>query len=104
MTYDRIPQNPVICLPAGEFCSLDSTGKRVKNRTIGEMEQEFLEALSSYYYGDKPDITDEEFEVLKDELIWSGSKVGNAKYNSLLLGFERQWLLSKLAGGSGQQQ
>lgn len=23
----------------GEFCSLDSTGKRIKDRTMGEMEQ-----------------------------------------------------------------
>lgn len=68
----------VLKQPAGEFCSLDSAGKRVKNRTMGEMEQEFLEALSSYYYGDKPSITDEEFELLKEELLWSGSKVGDS--------------------------
>lgn len=39
------------------------------------MEQEFLEALSSYYFGEKPSITDEEFELLKEELLWNGSKV-----------------------------
>lgn len=59
----------------GEFCSLDQTGKRVKNRTLGEMEQEFLEAMSAYYYGDTPKLSDEEFSLLKDELIWNGSKV-----------------------------
>jgi hypothetical protein len=41
----------------------------------GELEQEFLEAMSDYYYGDKPKLTDEEFELLKEELIWAGSKV-----------------------------
>lgn len=37
--------------------------------------QEFLEAMTAYYYGDKPNMTDEEFSLLKDELIWNGSKV-----------------------------
>lgn len=60
---------------SGEFCTIDSAGKRVKNRTMGEMEQEFLEALSSYYFGEKPSISDEEFELLKEELLWNGSKV-----------------------------
>jgi hypothetical protein len=41
----------------------------------GELEQEFLEAMSDYYYADKPKLTDEEFELLKEELIWAGSKV-----------------------------
>jgi hypothetical protein len=41
----------------------------------GELEQEFLEAMSDYYYGEKPKLTDEEFELLKEELIWAGSKV-----------------------------
>ena len=38
--------------------------------------QEFLEAMSAYYYGDTPKLTDEEFSLLKEELIWNGSKVG----------------------------
>jgi hypothetical protein len=59
----------------GDFCSLDGAGKRVRNRTIGEMEIEFLEALTDFYYGEKPKLTDEEFELLKDELLWAGSKV-----------------------------
>jgi len=59
----------------GEYCSLDKSGKRVRDRTIGEMEQEFLEALGSYYYEGKPSMTDQEFELLKEELLWSGSKV-----------------------------
>uniref|UniRef100_A0A7S0N9T8 PGR5-like protein 1A, chloroplastic n=1 Tax=Chlamydomonas leiostraca TaxID=1034604 RepID=A0A7S0N9T8_9CHLO len=39
------------------------------------MEQDFLQALSSYYFDGKPAISDEEFENLKDELLWNGSKV-----------------------------
>lgn len=38
--------------------------------------QEFLEAMTAYYYGDKPNLSDEEFSLLKEELIWNGSKVG----------------------------
>lgn len=32
--------------------------------------------MTAYYYGDKPNLTDEEFALLKEELIWNGSKVG----------------------------
>jgi hypothetical protein len=40
------------------------------------LSQEFLEAMTAYYYGDKPNLTDDEFALLKEELIWNGSKVG----------------------------
>jgi hypothetical protein len=32
--------------------------------------------MSAYYYGDAPKLTDDEFALLKEELIWNGSKVG----------------------------
>lgn len=31
--------------------------------------------MTAYYYGDQPKLTDEEFSLLKEELIWNGSKV-----------------------------
>jgi len=37
--------------------------------------QDFLLALSSYYHDGKPMLTDDEFELLKEELLWNGSKV-----------------------------
>ena len=37
---------------AGEYCAIDPAAKRVK-RSLGEMEQEFLSALTSYYYEGK---------------------------------------------------
>lgn len=59
-----------------DYCSLDAAGKRVKkNRSLGEMEQEFLDALSSYYFEGKAAISDAEFDLLKEELLWAGSKV-----------------------------
>jgi len=59
----------------GEYCSIDLKGKRIKDRSLGEMEAEFLEALSAYYFEGKPKLTDEEFSLLKEELLWNGSKV-----------------------------
>ena len=58
------------------FCSLDDTGKPVKKKkTLGEMEQEYLDALRQFYMSDSPSLSDEEFDVLKDELLWEGSTV-----------------------------
>jgi uncharacterized short protein YbdD (DUF466 family) len=48
--------------------------QQTKN-SIGEMEQEFLDAMSSYYYEGKAAISDAEFDLLKEELLWAGSKV-----------------------------
>lgn len=46
-----------------------------KQRTLGEMEQEFLLALQAYYIGQDPIMTNEEFDLLKEELLWEGSQV-----------------------------
>ncbi|CAM0878214.1 unnamed protein product [Alopecurus aequalis] len=55
-----------------QYCSID--GKQRK-RTIGEMEQEFLRALQSFYYDQKQIMSNEEFDNLKEELMWEGSSV-----------------------------
>lgn len=59
----------------GDFCAIDAKGKKIGKRTVGEMEQEFLEAMSSWYFDGKAMLNDEEFENLREELLWSGSKV-----------------------------
>ncbi|KAJ9506079.1 hypothetical protein QJQ45_016603 [Haematococcus lacustris] len=84
----------------GAFCSIDEGGQRIRSKkTIGEMEQEFLGALGSWYFegvcvdrfqrqgmrasqssvdalaAGKPTMSDAEFETLKEELLWNGSKV-----------------------------
>lgn len=59
----------------GAFCSIDGSGKRLADQSLAEKEASFLEALQSYYYEGKSNLTDEEFENLKDDLLWSGSKV-----------------------------
>merc|ERR1712176_1022480 len=58
------------------FCSLDEAGKPVKKKkSLGEMEQEYLDALRQFYMNEDPSLSDEEFDVLKDELLWEGSTV-----------------------------
>lgn len=54
-----------------QYCSIDKKQKK----TIGEMEQEFLRALQSFYYDQKAIMSNEEFDNLKEELMWEGSSV-----------------------------
>lgn len=58
-----------------EYCSIDpATGKKVK-KTLGQMEAEFLDAMRSYYYDGQATMSNEEFDNLKQELLWEGSTV-----------------------------
>jgi len=54
-----------------QYCSLDKKEKK----SLGEMEQEFLQALQSFYYEGKAIMSNEEFDNLKEELMWEGSSV-----------------------------
>ncbi|XP_078445848.1 PGR5-like protein 1B, chloroplastic [Wolffia australiana] len=56
------------------YCSLDGKEKKGK-RTLGEMEQEFLQALQAFYFERKAIMSNEEFDNLKEELMWEGSSV-----------------------------
>ncbi|XP_020517152.1 PGR5-like protein 1B, chloroplastic isoform X1 [Amborella trichopoda] len=53
------------------YCSIDNKRKK----TLGELESEFLQALQSFYYDKKAIMTNEEFDNLKEELMWEGSSV-----------------------------
>jgi len=53
------------------YCDISKKGKK----TLGEMEGEFLEALQSFYFDTKPIMSNEEFDNLKEELMWQGSRV-----------------------------
>ncbi|KAM0889350.1 hypothetical protein ACQ4PT_027744 [Festuca glaucescens] len=53
------------------YCSIDGKVKK----SIGEMEQEFLQALQSFYYDKTAIMSNEEFDNLKEELMWEGSSV-----------------------------
>ncbi|KAH7549514.1 hypothetical protein JRO89_XS13G0043000 [Xanthoceras sorbifolium] len=54
-----------------QYCSLDKKEKK----SLGEMEQEFLQALQAFYYEGKAIMSNEEFDNLKEELMWEGSSV-----------------------------
>lgn len=54
------------------YCSID---KKAEKRTLGELEQDFLEALQSFYFEKKSIMSNEEFDNLKEELMWEGSSV-----------------------------
>ncbi|KAJ9555379.1 hypothetical protein OSB04_009993 [Centaurea solstitialis] len=53
------------------YCSIDNQ----KKKSLGEMEQDFLQALQSFYYEGKAIMSNEEFDNLKEELMWEGSSV-----------------------------
>ncbi|XP_072985444.1 PGR5-like protein 1A, chloroplastic [Typha latifolia] len=53
------------------YCSIDKKQKK----SIGELEQEFLQALQAFYYDKTAIMSNEEFDNLKEELMWEGSSV-----------------------------
>ncbi|KDO63643.1 hypothetical protein CISIN_1g019981mg [Citrus sinensis] len=54
-----------------QYCSIDKKEKK----SLGELEQEFLQALQAFYYEGKAVMSNEEFDNLKEELMWEGSSV-----------------------------
>ncbi|KAL8089100.1 PGR5-like protein 1B, chloroplastic [Apium graveolens] len=72
------------------YCSLEK-----KNKSMGEMEQEFLQALQSFYYEGKAIMSNEEFDNLKEELMWEGSSV------VMLSSDEQKFLEASMAYVSG---
>lgn len=55
----------------GDYCSITKGEKK----SLGEMESDFLAALQSFYFDGQPLMSNEEFDNLKEELQWQGSKV-----------------------------
>ncbi|KAG7672555.1 putative PGR5-like protein 1A, chloroplastic [Nannochloris sp. 'desiccata'] len=81
----------------GKYHTIDLDGaKPVSQMTLGEKEQAFLEAMSAYYIGGKPEISDAEFDLLKDELLWNGSKV------AILSSNEKKFLEAVLSFNKGK--
>ena len=81
---------------AADYCSIDDSGRRVMKRTLGEMEQDYLQALGAWFYDGKPMMSDEEFELLKEELLWNGSRV------PILSSDEQRFLEASIAYYKGQ--
>ncbi|CAI9784512.1 unnamed protein product [Fraxinus pennsylvanica] len=73
------------------YCSIDKKQKK----SLGEMEQEFLQALQAFYYEGKSIMSNEEFDNLKEELMWEGSSV------VMLSADEQRFLEASMAYVSG---
>ncbi|XP_024524487.1 PGR5-like protein 1B, chloroplastic [Selaginella moellendorffii] len=76
------------------YCSID---KKKDKKSVGELEQEFLQALQSFYYDKKPMMTNEEFDNLKEELLWEGSNV------VILSPDEQRFMEASLAYAAGKR-
>ncbi|XVF10712.1 hypothetical protein REPUB_Repub07fG0206000 [Reevesia pubescens] len=76
------------------YCSLD---KKDQKKSLGEMEQEFLQALQAFYYEGKAIMSNEEFDNLKEELMWEGSSV------VMLSSDEQKFMEASMAYVSGKQ-
>lgn len=59
-----------------EFCTLDPKTGEKKEMTLGEKELLFMDAVASYYRGE-PILSNNEFDILQEELAWQGSKMVN---------------------------
>jgi len=76
------------CQP-DEFCPLDDkTGDPIRI-TLAEKERIFLDSLQSYYVNGRQLLKDDEFDLLKEDLSWNGSKLiqmnrNDAKYLSAM--------------------
>jgi len=66
---------PSECIPEDEFCVIDEdTGKMIR-LTLEEKERIFMDSLQSYYTSGRQVLNDEEFDLLKEDLEWLGSKM-----------------------------
>ncbi|CAJ1966939.1 unnamed protein product [Cylindrotheca closterium] len=63
------------CIPDEEYCQLDEDTGEMIRLTVAEKERIFLDALQSYYINGRQLLPDEEFDALKEDLSWSGSKL-----------------------------
>ncbi|CAN0481074.1 unnamed protein product, partial [Discosporangium mesarthrocarpum] len=56
-----------------EYCAIDEvTGKPVA-LSKGEKERIFLDAIQSFYYSGRKLLDDDDFDRLKEDLVWEGS-------------------------------
>ncbi|CAN1147471.1 PGR5-like protein 1A, chloroplastic [Linum perenne] len=88
----QVQEDEVVDRKILNYCSID---KKQDKKSLGEMEQEFLQALQSFYYEGKAIMSNEEFDNLKEELMWEGSSV------VMLSADEQRFLEASMAYVSG---
>ncbi|ONI06881.1 hypothetical protein PRUPE_5G086900 [Prunus persica] len=89
---DKVEDEEVFDGKILQYCSIDKKGKK----SLGELEQDFLQALQSFYYDGKAIMSNEEFDNLKEELMWEGSSV------VMLSSDEQKFLEASMAYVSGK--
>ncbi|PKU80694.1 PGR5-like protein 1B, chloroplastic [Dendrobium catenatum] len=88
----KVQEDEVVDSKILPYCSIS---KKAEKKSIGEMEQEFLQALQSFYYDNEAIMSNEEFDNLKEELMWEGSSV------VMLSSDEQRFLEASMAYVSG---
>ncbi|KAI4315342.1 hypothetical protein L6164_028163 [Bauhinia variegata] len=89
----KVEEGDVVDSKILPYCSID---KKDEKKSIGELEQEFLQALQAFYYEGKAIMSNEEFDNLKEELMWEGSSV------VMLSSDEQKFLEASMAYVSGK--
>ncbi|XP_022736874.1 PGR5-like protein 1A, chloroplastic isoform X2 [Durio zibethinus] len=92
LLINKVEEDKVVDSKILPYCSIDKKEKK----SLGEMEQEFLQALQAFYYEGKAIMSNEEFDNLKEELMWEGSSV------VMLSSDEQKFLEASMAYVSGK--
>lgn len=61
--------------PDDEFCMLDKASGKMIRLTLEEKERIFMDALQAYYSSGRKLLSDDEFDLLKEDLTWNGSPI-----------------------------
>jgi len=88
----KVEEDEVVDGKILQYCSIDKKDKK----SLGELEQDFLQALQAFYYEGKAIMSNEEFDNLKEELMWEGSSV------VMLSSDEQKFLEASMAYVSGK--
>ncbi|GMQ05202.1 hypothetical protein CsSME_00050323 [Camellia sinensis var. sinensis] len=67
----QVQEDEVVDSKILPYCSIDKKEKK----SLGELEQEFLQALQAFYYEGRAIMSNDEFDNLKEELMWEGSSI-----------------------------
>lgn len=63
------------CIPDEEFCVTDKDTGDLVRLTTEEKERIFTDAMQAYYVSGRKLLEDDEFDLLKEDLTWTGSPV-----------------------------
>lgn len=83
------------CIPDDEYCAVDEDSGKLIRLTLVEKERIFLDAVQSYYVSGRQLLPDDEFDILKEDLSWNGSKMVQMNRN------EAQYIAAKQAFTKG---